>query len=75
MVQRVEDFVYGMLVNVFNCKDTADFAIDDIISAGSYDPGPKTSRIENPEEWSAEKITARAATINSDKGADGDFDD
>jgi len=75
MIQRVEDFIYGMLVNVFNCKDTADFAIDAIIDAGSYDPGPKSSRIENPDDWTAEKIAERAAAIDSDKGPDGDFDD
>jgi len=75
MIQRVEDFIYGMLVNVFNCKDTSDFAIDAIIDAGSYDPGPKSSRIENPDDWTAEKIAERAAAIDSDKGPDGDFDD
>jgi fructose-bisphosphate aldolase class II len=75
MVQRVEDFIYGMLMNVFNCKDTADFAIDAIISAGSHDPGPKSSRIENPDEWSTEKIAARAATIAANEGPQGGFDD
>jgi fructose-bisphosphate aldolase class II len=75
MVQRVEDFIYNMQVNVFNSKDTADFAIDAIIRAGSYDPGPKASRIESRDEWSTERITARAADIESDKGPEGDFDD
>jgi len=75
MARRVEDFIYNMLVNVFNSKDTADFAIDAIIKAGSYDPGPKATRIENPEQWTPEKITERAASIESDKGPDGDFDD
>lgn len=75
MVRRVEDFIYNMLVNVFNSKDTADFAIDAIISAGSHDPGPKGTRIEKPEEWTPEKISARAAAIESDKGPEGDFDD
>lgn len=75
MVQRVENFIYGMLVDVFNSKDTANFAIDAIISADSYDPGPKSSRIENPDEWSAEKIAVRAATIKSDEGTGGNFDD
>ncbi|MCD6585454.1 MAG: class II fructose-bisphosphate aldolase [Desulfobacteraceae bacterium] len=75
MARRVEDFIYNMLANVFNSKDTADFAIDAIIKAGSYDPGPKGTRIENPDQWTPEKITERAAAIDSDKGPEGDFDD
>jgi len=75
MARRIENFVYNLLVNVFNSKDTADFAIDAIIKAGSHDPGPKGTRIEQPEEWTPEKIAARAAAIESDKGPDGDFDD
>ena len=75
MARRVEDFVYNLLVNVFNSKDTADYAIDAIIRNGSHDPGPKASRIENPDEWTTEKIAARAAAIGSDKGPAGDFDD
>ena len=75
MARRIENFVYNLLVNVFNSKDTADFTIDAIIKAGSHDPGPKGTRIEQPEEWTPEKIAARAAAIESDKGPDGDFDD
>ena len=75
MARRVEDFIYNMMVNVLNSKDTADFAIDAIISAGSHDPGPKAVRIENPDEWTDEKTAARAAAIGSDKGPGGDFDD
>ncbi|MCK5782860.1 MAG: ketose-bisphosphate aldolase, partial [Desulfobacterales bacterium] len=75
MARRVEDFIYNMLANVFNSKDTADFTIDAIIKAGSYDPGPKGTRIENPDQWTPEKIIERAAAIDSDKGPDGDFDD
>ncbi len=75
MARRVEDFVYNMLANVFNSGDTADIAIDVILSAGAYDPGPKSVRIEKPEDWTPEKIAARAATIQSDKGPGGDFDD
>jgi hypothetical protein len=75
MAGRVEDFTYKMLVNVFNAQDSADIAIGEILAAGSYDPGPNTQRIEDPDEWTPEKIAARAKTINSDKGSTGDFDD
>ncbi len=75
MASRVEDFVYNMLVNVLNTADTAPLAVNAILSAGSYDPGPKAERIEDPAEWTSEKIIERAAMIDSDKGPDGDFDD
>ena len=75
MVKRVEDFVYNMLVNVFNAENTASLAIEEIIKAGSYDPGPKAGKIEDPQEWTPEKITERAGAIVSDKGLEGDFDD
>ena len=75
MVKRVEAFVYNMLVNVFNAQDSAPLAIEAILKAGTYDPGRKAERIENPDEWTPEKIVKRAASITSDKGAEGDFDD
>ena len=75
MVKRVEDFVYNMLVNVLNAKNTAPLAVAAILEAGSYDAGPKASRIENPAEWTPEKIVERGASIISDKGPEGDFDD
>ena len=75
MASRVEDFVYNMLVNVLNTEGTAPLAVAAILSAGSYDPGPKAERIEDPVEWTPEKIIKRAATIDSDKGPEGDFDD
>jgi fructose-bisphosphate aldolase class II len=75
MIKRVEEFIYNMLVNVFNAKDTASLAIKAILEAGTYDPGPKASQIEDPDEWTSEKIAQRAATIVSDKGPEGDFDD
>lgn len=75
MCKNVEDFVYDLLVNVFNAQDTAPLAIEAIIKAGSYDLGPKVERIENPDEWTDEKIKERAAAINADKGPQGDFDD
>ena len=75
MVKRVEDFVYNMLVNVFNAEDTASLAISAILEAGTYDPGTKANRIEDPDEWTPVKIVNRAASITSDKGPEGDFDD
>jgi fructose-bisphosphate aldolase class II len=75
MIKRVEEFVYNMLVNVFNAQDSAPLAIKAILEAGTYDPGPKAARIEDPAEWTPEKITRRAATIESENGPKGDFDD
>jgi len=75
MSRRVEDFVYGLLTEVFNAKNTAPLAIDAILEAGSHDLGPKASRIEDPAEWTEEKIRVAASKIDSDKGAEGDFDD
>ncbi len=75
MARRVEAFVYNMLVNVLNAADTAPMVIDAILAAGSHDPGPKAQQIENPADWTLEKIVARAATLETDKGATGEFDD
>jgi fructose-bisphosphate aldolase class II len=75
MCKRVEDFVYTLLVDVFNAEDTASLGIEAILQAGSYDLGHKVDRIEDPAQWTAEKIVERGATIDSDKGPAGDFDD
>lgn len=75
MVKRVETFVYNMLTNVFNAEDTAPLAIAEILENASYDAGPKVERIEDPANWTPELITRRAASISSDKGPAGDFDD
>ena len=75
MCKGVEDFVFDLLSNVFNAKDTAPLAMEAILSAGSYDLGPKVARIEDPGEWTEDKIRKRAADISSDKGPEGDFDD
>ncbi|MFO8239381.1 MAG: class II fructose-bisphosphate aldolase [Dissulfuribacterales bacterium] len=64
MADRVEAFVYNLLVNVFNARDTAPLAIDAILTAGSYDLGPKTDRLEDPREWTESRIVERAAGIN-----------
>ncbi|AFM26382.1 class II fructose-bisphosphate aldolase [Desulfomonile tiedjei] len=75
MIKDVEDFVYGLITDVFNGGDTAGLAIETILKAGSYDPGPKAERIEDPAEWTTEKIREKGALINSDKGPEGDFED
>ncbi len=75
MADRVEQFVYNMLVNVLNAQDTAPLAIAEILKAGSHDPGLKGQRIDNPDDWTPDKIVARAKTIDSNKGPAGDFDD
>jgi hypothetical protein len=75
MTQRVEDFVYGLLTDVFNARDTAPLAIDAILEAGSHDLGPKAARIEDPSEWTEEKIRLAASKLDSEKGPEGDFDD
>jgi hypothetical protein len=75
MARRVEDFVYNMITGVFNAGDTADIVIDAILKAGSHDPGPKAHRIENPADWTPEKILERGKSLAGNKGAKGDFDD
>lgn len=75
MVKGVEDFVYDLLTNVFNAGETAPLAIEAILKADSYDLGPKSTRIEDPAQWTESKIHERAAGLNTDKGKPGDFDD
>lgn len=60
MAKGVEDFVYNMLVNVLNCKDTAPLGIDAILKANSCDLGPKATRMEDPKDWTKEKIVEKA---------------
>lgn len=75
MAQGVEDFVYDLLVNVFNAKDTARLGIEALLESGTYDLGPKAERLEDPDQWSEDKIRKRAKSLTSDKGPSGDFDD
>ncbi len=75
MAKGVEDFVFELLTNVFNAADTAPLAIEAILKAGSHDPRPKVGRLEDPAEWTPEKITQKAKALDSDKGPAGDFDD
>ena len=75
MIQRVEDFAYNMMANVFNAENTADLAIEAIADTGSYAIEPKAQRINNPQDWTPDLIAQRASKIDSDKGPEGDFDD
>ena len=75
MQKDVENFVYGLLTGVFNAQDTAPLGIQAILEADSYDLGAKAERIEDPAEWTEEKIHEKAKLIESDKGHEGDFDD
>lgn len=75
MSDRVASFAYNMIVNVLNSGDTAPLAIQAILEAGSCDCGPKAARIENPDDWTADKIIQRASALSSDRGEAGDFDD
>jgi fructose/tagatose bisphosphate aldolase len=75
MAKGVEDFVYELLTKVFNAQDTAPLAIEAILKAGSYDVGAKVERIENPADWTEQKIKERASNLHGDKGPKGNFDD
>ncbi len=75
MISRVESFVYNMLVTVFNAENSAPIALEMLADAGSHDIGPNSTRIEDPAEWTKEKIVAKAAQLDVNKGPDGDFDD
>jgi fructose/tagatose bisphosphate aldolase len=75
MSQGVEDFVYTLIKDVFNSEDTAPLAIEAILKAGSYDLGAKVSRIEDPADWTEEKIRQKASLIVADKGPEGNFED
>jgi len=75
MIQRVEDFVYTLISKVLNGADTAPLAIEAMLKAGSYDLGPKADRIEDPAEWTEEKILEKGKHLEPDKGPKGNFDD
>lgn len=75
MCKRVEEFAYKLITDVFNSGDTAPLAIDAILKAGSYDLGPKGTRIEDPAQWTKEQLPKQAAGLSRDKGPTGNFDD
>jgi fructose/tagatose bisphosphate aldolase len=67
MAKAVEDFVYDLLTKVFNATDTAPLGIEAVLKAGSYDLGPKTTRIEDPAQWTEELIRERAKKKQKDE--------
>ncbi|CCK79291.1 class II fructose-bisphosphate aldolase [Desulfobacula toluolica] len=75
MAKDVEDFVFGLLTNVFNTTDTARIVIDEILKNRSHDPGFKAEKIEQKNNWTTEKIMETASMMNTDKGPEGNFDD
>ncbi len=75
MSKRVEDFVYTMLVDVFNAADTAPLAMEILVEANSYDIGTTATRLEDPAAWTREKIIEKAKLLDTDKGPQGNFDD
>jgi len=75
MTRRVDDFVFNMLTNVFNAGGTGTLGKELLMKAGTYDLGCKGKQIEDPADWTTEKIIERAKTLVVDKGPEGDFDD
>lgn len=75
MAKGVEEFAYKMMTEVLNARDTAPYAIEAILAAGSHDVGAKGSRIDDPALWTEARIIERAKSIVGDKGAEGNFDD
>jgi len=75
MTRAVEDFACKMMSEVLNGRDTAPLAVEAILKAGSFDLGPKGSRLHDPVDWTDEKIVEKAGSIVSDKGPAGKFDD
>lgn len=76
MEADVEDFVYDLLANCFNATDTASLAIEEILSAGSFDLGTKGKQIEDPKEWTRDKIMERAQALQKQESeSHGDYDD
>jgi fructose-bisphosphate aldolase class II len=64
-----------MMTEVFNSQDAGPLATEAILKAGTYDLGPKVTRIENPAEWAESKIIEGASRLGSHKGSAGRFDD
>ena len=75
MAKGVEDFVYRMMTEVLNGADTAALGVEALLKAGSYDLGPKGKPIENPADWTEDKIIERAKGLTGSKGPAGKYDD
>ena len=67
MAKEVEDFAYKMMTEVFNSQNTAPLAIEAILKTGSYDLGPKVTQMEDPTEWTENKIIERGSRLGSNK--------
>ncbi len=75
MAKAVEDFAYKLITEVFNGAGTAPLAVESLLSAGSFDPGPKARVVEKAAEWTPEKIRERARQVAAPDGPKGNFDD
>ena len=77
MAEDVENFAYNMIANVLNSKDTAPLAVEAILKAGSYDLGPRASKIDDPKEWTEKKIIENAKKLStySSETSDKDYSD
>jgi hypothetical protein len=75
MTEGVASFVYSLITEVFNAGNAAPLATEAILRAGSYDLGPKASRVEDPADWTEERIREKGAGIERDRGPAGDFED
>ena len=75
IAKGVEECSYKMIVEVLNSQDTAPLAVEAILKVGSYDLGPKVTRMEDPAEWTERKIIELASRLGSSKGTAGKFDD
>lgn len=77
MENDVADFVYELLVNVFNAENTADLALEIIAEAESYIAPEKSVQIEDPETWNPADygIEPGSHSANCGDSHGGDFDD
>lgn len=78
MEDDVADFVYNLLVNVFNAENTADLALETIVEAGGYMAPAKAAQIEDPDTWSPDDYGIELGSHDfgcRDHDHGGDFDD
>lgn len=73
MTMGVRDFLVPFMKDVCNSSGTGSLLIETILETGSHDPGPKVGRIEDPAEWTDEKIAEKVKEISQNKGEEGDF--
>ena len=66
MVRRVSDFIYTLMTEVLNSKDTAARIVGAILFFYSYGIGFNAEQIEDPDDWTEAKIYEKAAALNSD---------